>query len=63
MISGNAVTDFFFADVGITQFEFNVGNQLMYLGVTIFEVPMNNLSAVTVAGVWLTQNPGRSQAI
>ncbi|KAG9254867.1 alternative sulfate transporter [Emericellopsis atlantica] len=38
---GNAVTDFFFADVGITQFEFNVGNQLMYLGVTLFEIPSN----------------------
>lgn len=45
-VSGNAVTDFFFQDVGITQFEFNVGNQLMYLGVTVFE-------ARTPAALWL----------
>jgi hypothetical protein len=36
--SGNAVTDFFFAEVGITQLQFNIGNQLMYLGIALFEV-------------------------
>ena len=53
MFSGNAVTDFFFADVGITQFEFNVGNQLMYLGVTLFEVTraLNSSPRPFIAGV------------
>ncbi|KAJ4115392.1 hypothetical protein NW768_011244 [Fusarium equiseti] len=38
---GNALTDFFLADVGITQFQFNVGNQLMSLGIVLLELPSN----------------------
>lgn len=37
----NAITDNFMADVGITQLQFNTGNQLMYLGVILFEIPFN----------------------
>lgn len=36
--SGNALTDFFFEDVGITQDQFNVGQQLQSLGIVILEV-------------------------
>jgi len=28
-------------DVGITQFEFNVGQQLLSLGIVLFEIPSN----------------------
>lgn len=38
MLSGNALTDFFFRDVGITQNQFNVGQQLMSLGIVLLEV-------------------------
>ena len=36
--SGNALTDFFFRDVGITQNQFNVGQQLLSLGIVLLEV-------------------------
>ncbi len=36
--SGNALTDFFFRDVGTTQNQFNVGQQLLSLGIVLFEV-------------------------
>lgn len=32
------MTDGFMADVGINQFQFNVGNQLMFVGIIVFEV-------------------------
>ncbi|KAL2206535.1 alternative sulfate transporter [Sarocladium strictum] len=38
---GNAMTDGFLVDVGINQFEFNVGNQLMFVGIIVFEIPSN----------------------
>jgi hypothetical protein len=38
---GNALTDFFFRDVGITQNQFNVGQQLLSLGIVLLEVPSN----------------------
>ncbi|KAH6693765.1 alternative sulfate transporter [Plectosphaerella plurivora] len=38
---GNAFTDYFLQDVGINQFQFNIGNQLMYLGIVLFEIPSN----------------------
>jgi hypothetical protein len=31
------MTDGFLVDVGINQFEFNVGNQLMFVGTIVFE--------------------------
>ncbi|KAM3554341.1 hypothetical protein ARSEF4850_006511 [Beauveria asiatica] len=38
---GNALTDFFWKEVGITQFQFNVGNQLLSLGIVLLELPSN----------------------
>ncbi|KAJ4264354.1 hypothetical protein NW762_005551 [Fusarium torreyae] len=38
---GNALTDSFLADVGITQNQFNVGQQLLSAGIIIFEIPSN----------------------
>jgi hypothetical protein len=35
---GNALTDFFLRDVGITQNQFNVGQQLLSAGIVILEV-------------------------
>ncbi|KAH7264369.1 major facilitator superfamily domain-containing protein [Fusarium solani] len=39
--NGNALTDFFFEDVGITQNQFNVGQQLLSLGIVLLEIPSN----------------------
>jgi hypothetical protein len=36
--SGNALTDFFLADVGISQNQFNVGQQLLSAGIVLLEV-------------------------
>ena len=36
--SGNALTDFFFRDVSITQDQFNIGQQLLSLGIVLLEV-------------------------
>ncbi|KAM0285785.1 hypothetical protein ACHAQH_001247 [Verticillium albo-atrum] len=38
---GNALTDFFFRDVGITQNQFNIGQQLLSLGIVLLEIPSN----------------------
>ncbi|KAK4231150.1 hypothetical protein QBC38DRAFT_259693 [Podospora fimiseda] len=38
---GNAMTDFFLRDVGITQFQFNIGQQLLSAGIVILEIPSN----------------------
>ncbi|KAF4973355.1 hypothetical protein FSARC_333 [Fusarium sarcochroum] len=38
---GNALTDNFFQDVGITQNQFNVGQQLLSLGIILLEIPSN----------------------
>ncbi|KAF4948115.1 hypothetical protein FGADI_9902 [Fusarium gaditjirri] len=38
---GNALTDFFLADVGITQSQFNVGQQLLSAGIVLLEIPSN----------------------
>jgi hypothetical protein len=43
--SGNAMTDFFLRDIGITQFQFNVGQQLLSAGIVLLEVsPCPDLS-------------------
>jgi hypothetical protein len=34
------LTDFFFRDVGITQAQFNVGQQLLSLGIVLLEVSL-----------------------
>ncbi|KAK4193244.1 hypothetical protein QBC35DRAFT_100222 [Podospora australis] len=38
---GNAMTDFFLRDVGITQFQFNIGQQLLSAGIVLLEIPSN----------------------
>ncbi|KAK6207606.1 alternative sulfate transporter [Colletotrichum tabaci] len=38
---GNALTDYFLRDVGITQNQFNVGQQLLSAGIVILEIPSN----------------------
>ncbi|KAF4498931.1 nicotinamide mononucleotide permease [Fusarium agapanthi] len=38
---GNALTDFFLPELGITQYQFNVGNQLLSLGIVLLELPSN----------------------
>ncbi|VUC26854.1 unnamed protein product [Clonostachys rosea] len=38
---GNALTDGFFKDVGITQNQFNTGQQLLSLGIIVLEIPSN----------------------
>ncbi|EON96521.1 putative alternative sulfate transporter protein [Phaeoacremonium minimum UCRPA7] len=39
--NGNALTDYFLKDVGITQNQFNVGQQLLSAGIVILEIPSN----------------------
>lgn len=38
---GNAVTDDLFADINIKQHQYNVGQQLLYLGIVLLEIPSN----------------------
>ncbi|EEY21216.1 conserved hypothetical protein [Verticillium alfalfae VaMs.102] len=38
---GNALTDFFLRDIGITQNQYNIGQQLLSLGIIILEIPSN----------------------
>ncbi|KAH6683625.1 major facilitator superfamily domain-containing protein [Plectosphaerella plurivora] len=38
---GNALTDNFMQDVGITQNQFNIGQQLLSAGIVLFEIPSN----------------------
>jgi MFS family permease len=38
---GNAATNNFMGDVGITQLQFNIGNQLLALGIVLLEIPSN----------------------
>ncbi|GJC96250.1 alternative sulfate transporter [Colletotrichum higginsianum] len=40
--NGNALTDYFLRDVGITQNQFNVGQQLLSAGIVILEVCNGN---------------------
>ncbi|EWC48499.1 hypothetical protein DRE_07733 [Drechslerella stenobrocha 248] len=50
----NAVTDNFFKDVGITQDQFNVGQQMLSLGIVLFEIPSNMILYRVGPGKWLT---------
>ena len=50
----NAITDDFQEDVGITQNEFNVGQQMLSLGIVLFEIPSNMILYRVGAGKWLT---------
>ncbi|KAK4202906.1 putative transporter [Triangularia verruculosa] len=50
----NAITDSFFEDVGVTQNEFNVGQQMLSLGIVLFEIPSNMILYRVGPGKWLT---------
>ncbi|RVD88060.1 uncharacterized protein DFL_002258 [Arthrobotrys flagrans] len=50
----NALTDNFFNDVGITQNQFNVGQQMLSLGIVLFEIPSNMILYRVGPGKWLT---------
>lgn len=50
----NAITDSMMEDVGLNQFQFNVGQQLLYLGIVLFEVPSNMILYKVGPGKWLS---------
>lgn len=50
----NALTDNFLKDVGITQNEFNVGQQMLSLGIVLFEIPSNMILYRVGPAKWLT---------
>lgn len=50
----NALTDRFTEDVGITQNEFNIGQQMLSLGIVLFEIPSNMILYRVGPGKWLT---------
>jgi MFS family permease len=50
----NAITDNFMEDVGITQDQFNVGQQMLSLGIVLFEIPANMALYRVGPGKWLT---------
>lgn len=50
----NALTDSFLKDVHITQDQFNVGQQMLSLGIVLFEIPSNMILYRVGAGKWLT---------
>ena len=50
----NAITDDFMKDVGIDQNQFNVGQQMLSLGIVLFEIPSNMILYRVGPGKWLT---------
>lgn len=50
----NAITDNFMEDVGINQDEFNVGQQMLSLGIVLTEIPSNMILYRVGPGKWLT---------
>lgn len=50
----NAITDDFMEDVGINQDQFNVGQQMLSLGIVLFEIPSNMILYRVGPGKWLT---------
>jgi MFS family permease len=50
----NAITDDFMEDVNITQDQFNVGQQMLSLGIVLFEIPANMALYRVGPGLWLT---------
>lgn len=50
----NAITDNFMEDIGITQNQFNVGQQMLSLGIVLFEIPSNMILYRVGPGKWLT---------
>lgn len=50
----NAITDNFMEDIGINQDQFNVGQQMLSLGIVLFEIPSNMILYRVGPGKWLT---------
>ncbi|KAK5996049.1 putative transporter-like protein [Cladobotryum mycophilum] len=50
----NAITDRFMEDVGIDQDQFNVGQQMLSLGIVLTEIPSNMILYRVGPGKWLT---------
>jgi MFS family permease len=50
----NAITDDFMEDVGIDQDQFNVGQQMLSLGIVLTEIPANMILYRTGPAFWLT---------
>ncbi|KAK8026740.1 major facilitator superfamily domain-containing protein [Apiospora marii] len=50
----NAITDRFMEDVGIDQNQFNVGQQMLSLGIVLTEIPSNMILYRVGPGRWLT---------
>lgn len=50
----NAITDNFMRDVGINQDQFNVGQQMLSLGIVLTEIPANMILYRVGPGKWLT---------
>ncbi|KAL4815100.1 major facilitator superfamily domain-containing protein [Aspergillus spinulosporus] len=50
----NAITDNFMEDVGINQDQFNVGQQMLSLGIVLTEIPSNMILYRVGPGKWLT---------
>ncbi|KAF7542388.1 hypothetical protein G7Z17_g11615 [Cylindrodendrum hubeiense] len=51
--SGNALTDFLLMDVGISQNEFNIGQQLVAVGVLVLEIPSNLILYRIGPALWI----------
>ncbi|RFU35018.1 hypothetical protein B7463_g1284, partial [Scytalidium lignicola] len=51
---GNTLTDNFLKDVGITQDQFNVGQQLMSLGIVLLEIPSNLILYRLGPSIWIS---------
>ncbi|KAL9096526.1 MAG: hypothetical protein Q9165_001523 [Trypethelium subeluteriae] len=51
---GNALTDFFFKDVGITQDQFNIGQQLLSVGIVVLEIPSNYVLYRIGPSAWIS---------
>jgi len=50
----NAITDNMMEDIGITQNQFNIGQQMLSLGIVLFEIPSNMILYRVGPGKWLT---------
>ncbi|KAL3478257.1 major facilitator superfamily domain-containing protein [Aspergillus californicus] len=50
----NAITDDFMEDIGINQDQFNVGQQMLSLGIVLTEIPSNMILYRVGPGKWLT---------
>ena len=50
----NAITDRFMEDIGVTQNEFNIGQQMLSLGIVLSEIPSNMILYRVGPGKWLT---------